>query len=123
MKPVLPEASLFWASFVRMTGGTIGVGLYIAFHPRRRAIVNPLLSLRNMKVLAPASFLATYLSLVIWMGGMKYTQASIASALNQMGAIFIFILAAIFLKEKITLLKLTAVIIAFGGAILVSFPF
>jgi drug/metabolite transporter (DMT)-like permease len=81
------------------------------------------MSLKNAKILAPASFLATYLSLVIWMGGMKYTQASIASALNQMGAIFIFILAAIFLKEKITLLKLTAVIIAFAGAILVSFPF
>jgi drug/metabolite transporter (DMT)-like permease len=123
MKPMLPGTSLFWASLVRMTGGTVGVGLFIAFHPRRRAFVAPLMSLKNAKILAPASFLATYLSLVIWMGGMKYTQASIAAALNQMGAIFIFILAAIFLKEKITLLKLTAVIIAFAGAILVSFPF
>jgi len=123
MKPVLSHASLIWASFVRLASGAVFVGLTIAARPERRAIVKPLRSLKNVRLLVPASFLASYLSLVIWMGGMKFTQASIAAALNQMSTIFIFILAAIFLKERITPLKLAAVVLAFAGAILVAIPF
>jgi drug/metabolite transporter (DMT)-like permease len=75
-----------------------------------------------LTLLVPATVLSAYLSMVLWMGGMKYTQASIASALNQLNTIFIFILAAIFLKEKITPLKLICVALAFAGAMLVSIP-
>ena len=123
MKPVLGQAALIWASFLRLTTGTVFVGLFIAFQPGRRAILRPLRSPRNIRLLVPASFLASYLSLLIWMGGMKYTQASIAATLNQMSAVFIFILAAIFLKERITPLKLAAIILAFAGAVLVAVPF
>lgn len=123
MKPVLSHASLIWASFVRLSSGAVFVGLSIAVLPARREIVRPLRSAGNIRLLAPASFLGSYLSLVIWMGGMKYTQASVASALNQMSTIFIFILAAVFLKERITPLKLAAVILAFAGAVLVAIPF
>jgi drug/metabolite transporter (DMT)-like permease len=123
MKPVLNHASLIWASFFRLASGAVFVGLTIAVRPERRAIVKPLRSLKNVRLLVPASFLASYLSLVIWMGGMKFTQASIAAALNQMSTIFIFILAAVFLKERITPLKLAAVVLAFAGAILVAIPF
>jgi drug/metabolite transporter (DMT)-like permease len=122
MKPMLAEASPVWASFVRMLGGATAIGLFVAIHPRRRAIMAPLRSLKNMRILVPASFLGSYLSVVIWIGGMKFAQASIAAALNQMSTIFIFMLAAIFLKEKITIIKLAAVMIAFAGAILVSVP-
>jgi drug/metabolite transporter (DMT)-like permease len=58
----------------------------------------------------------------VWIAGMKHTQASIASALNQMSTIFIFVLAAIFLKEKVTRTKLLAVVLAMLGALLVSVP-
>ena len=122
MKPVLGHVSLIWASFVRLSSGAVFVGLSIAVRADRKEIVRPLRSAGTMRLLGPASFLGSYLSLVIWMGGMKYTQASIASALNQMSTIFIFILAAAFLKERITPLKLAAVILAFAGAVLVSVP-
>jgi len=122
IKPLLGRTSFLWASFVRMVGGTLSLAAFLSFHPARRKILAPLASLKNMKILIPASLLGSYLSQVIWMGGMKYTQASIASALNQLNTIFIFILAAIFLKERITALKLAAVTFAFAGAFLVSFP-
>jgi drug/metabolite transporter (DMT)-like permease len=123
VKPLLSQTSFLWASFVRMAGGTLSLAAFLWFHPGRRTILEPLARLKNMKILVPAALLGSYLSQVIWMGGMKYTQASIASALNQLNTIFIFILAAIFLKEKITPLKLAAVIFAVAGALLVSFPF
>jgi len=123
MKPVLGHVSLVWASFVRLATGAVFVGLYIALKPGRRETLRPLRSSKNLGVLIPASLLASYLSLLVWMGGMKFTQASIAATLNQMSAVFVFILAAVFLKERVTPLKLAAVILAFAGAVLVAVPF
>jgi drug/metabolite transporter (DMT)-like permease len=123
MKPLLAEDSLVWAGLVRTVGGAVSIALVLAFHPKRRAILAPLASGRTLALLVPAAVLSAYISMVLWMGGMKYTQASIASALNQLNTIFIFILAAVFLKEKITPSKLTAVALAFAGAMLVSIPF
>jgi len=123
VKPWLSETPLLWSSLMRMVGGTVGVGLVLLVHPRRAALLRPLRSLPALKLLVPASILATYLSNLCWIGGMALTAASVASVLNQTSTIFIFILAAIFLKERITPLKLAAVILAFAGAILVSVPF
>lgn len=122
MKPLLAGDSLVWAGLVRTVGGAVSLAVVLAFHPKRRAILAPLASGRTLTLLVPATVLSAYLSMVLWMGGMKYTQASIASALNQLNTIFIFILAAIFLKEKITPLKLICVALAFAGAMLVSIP-
>jgi drug/metabolite transporter (DMT)-like permease len=52
---------------------------------------------------------------------MKYTTASRAAILNQMSTIFIFILAAVFLKEKITTNKAVAICLAVSGALLTIF--
>jgi drug/metabolite transporter (DMT)-like permease len=123
VKPWLSETPLLWSSLVRMVGGTVGVGLYLGFDKRRGEILRPLRSLRMLRLLFPASVLATYLSSLCWLGGMALTAASVASVLNQTSTIFIFILAAIFLKERITPLKLAAVFLAFAGALLVSVPF
>jgi drug/metabolite transporter (DMT)-like permease len=123
VKPLLGGTSFLLASFIRMLGGTLSIAAFLSVHARRKAILEPLVRLENIKILVPASVLGSYLSLVVWMGGMKYTQASTASAINQLNTIFIFILAAIFLKERITALKLAAVIFAFAGAFLVSFSF
>jgi drug/metabolite transporter (DMT)-like permease len=123
VKPYLKETSLLWACFSRMAGGAVSTSLLLAGHPRRRTIVAPLRSGAKRGLLVFASILAAYFSQFFWLGGMKYTQASTASALNQVNTIFIFLLAALFLKEKITPLKLVAVGLAFGGAILVSAPF
>jgi drug/metabolite transporter (DMT)-like permease len=52
---------------------------------------------------------------------MKYTTASRAAILNQMSTIFIVILAALFLKEKITANKGIAIVMAVSGALLTIF--
>jgi drug/metabolite transporter (DMT)-like permease len=123
VKPVLGTVSVFWATFVRIAGGAVALAVLVPFLRSRRAILAPLLDRRNWKALLPASFFGSYLSLILWMGGMKYAKASVASVLNQLNTIFIVIIAAIFLKERLTGWKLLAVALAFIGAYLASMPF
>ncbi len=123
VKPVLDEVPLLWATLVRLVGGAVPLGLTVPFLHGRRDIVRPLLVPANWKATVPASFFGSYLSLVLWMGGMKYAQASVAAVLNQLNTIFIVIIAAIFLKERLTGWKIAAVVIAFAGAYLASAPF
>ncbi|MBM3294375.1 MAG: DMT family transporter [Candidatus Aminicenantes bacterium] len=123
VKPMLPKVSLLWACTARQVGGSAGTGLLLAFHPRRREILAPLRAGGGRGLLPLTAILGAYISPMFWTAGMTYTQASIASALNQLNTIFIFVLAAVILKEKVTPLKLAAVALAFGGAVLVSASF
>jgi drug/metabolite transporter (DMT)-like permease len=118
IKPLLATVPLLWAMFVRLAGATAALAIVFVFHPKRVELLRPLTRPANWRVLAPAAFLGTYVSLAAWMAGMKYTLASIASALNQLNTIFIFILAAVFLKEKVTPWRALAIGLAFVGAYL-----
>ncbi|NLH76791.1 MAG: DMT family transporter [Acidobacteria bacterium] len=123
VKPVLGGVSVYWATFVRIAGGAAALVALLPFLRGRRAILAPLFERRNWKALVPASFFGSYLSLILWMGGMKYAKASVASVLNQLNTIFIVVIAAVVLKEKLTGWKLLAVALALVGAYLASMPF
>lgn len=119
-KPLIDRTTILWMAFVRMAGGVAGTALAVAFHRQRGQILRSLRSASSLPALVPAALLGAYVSNIIWLGGMKYIQASIASALNQLNTIFIFVLAAVFLKERITPVKVAAVAVAFAGALLAS---
>jgi len=123
VKPILGSVSIFWATFVRIAGGAVALAVLVPFLRNRRAILAPVFERRNWKALVPAAFFGSYLSLILWMGGMKYAKASVAAVLNQLNTIFIVIIAAIFLKERLTGWKILAVVLAFAGAYLASMPF
>jgi drug/metabolite transporter (DMT)-like permease len=122
IKPLLAHVSLIRATGVRLVGGAVPLGLVLLAHPRRRELLGPLLVPANWKALAPGSILGAYISLIVWLGGMRYTFVSVAAALNQLNTVFIFILAVVFLREKVTPTKLAAVVLAFIGAYLASTP-
>jgi drug/metabolite transporter (DMT)-like permease len=67
----------------------------------------------------PGSFLGAYVAILLWVGGMKYATASVASALNQTSNLFIFLFAALFLKERITRAKLAGIVLGVLGVLLV----
>jgi drug/metabolite transporter (DMT)-like permease len=122
IKPLLAHSPVLWASFLRMSAATLIVAGFVGFHPRRRSFCGPLAKLSNWRIMVPASILGAYVSNIAWMAGMKLTRASVAAPLNQLSTIFIFILAAIFLKERVTRRKMAAVALATLGAFLVSWP-
>jgi len=120
-KPLLNRAPFLWIIEMRLVAGGLGTGIFLLFLPDKQRIMKSLLTVGNWCYMLPASFLGAYLSMVIWIGGMKYTQASIASALNQTTNVFVFLLAVLFLKEPVNLIRVVAIVLAFAGALLVTF--
>ena len=120
IKPKLGAWPLLWVTNTRVAGGFLSLAALFLVLPRRKILLEPLARKANWKFMIPATVLGTYLSILVWMGGMKYTQVSVAAALSQLSAVFIFILAILFLKEKPTPLRVAAVLLAVAGAILTS---
>jgi drug/metabolite transporter (DMT)-like permease len=120
VKPLLARSPVLWTTLWRMAAGGAALLIFLSFHPGRRQISRPLAAPANWRSMVPGTFLGAYIALVAWMAGMKYTLASVAAPLNQLNSIFIFVLAAVFLKEKVTRAKLAAVALATLGAFLVS---
>ena len=119
-KPVLDRSPLLWAATVRQVG-CLAVMLPVALLSRRRAKI--LGALRPSPVWLhslPGAVLGSYLGLMCWIGGLKYTKVGVAAILNQSSTIYILILAAIFLKEPFTRRKLVASLVALAGIILVT---
>jgi uncharacterized membrane protein len=121
IKPLLEVSPLMWSNAWRLVGGLATSSLLIWVFPSQR---RGLLTLRKVEVwpvMIPAAVIGTYVSLIFWLGGMKYTQASTASALNQTATLWTFALAAIVLKEPVTWIRVAGLAAGFGGVILVTF--
>ncbi len=120
VKPILNQSPVLWSALLRMGGGLFGLLVYLALHPRRLEMVQTLRS-RGLKYSIFGSVVGGYLAMMLWLGGMKYTQASVAAALNQTTNVFIFILAAWVLKESITHQRVVGIALGVGGAVMVTF--
>jgi drug/metabolite transporter (DMT)-like permease len=121
IKPLLDYSPILWVTEIRLFGGIVVLLAFLLLNPRRRIIMSSLFSIKSWKYTLSGSFIGTYLTMILWLGGMKFTQASIASALNQTSNIFIFVFAAVLLKEPINTQRVIAIIMGISGAFLVSF--
>ena len=63
---------------------------------------------------------AAYFQMILWLGGMKYAQASIAAVLNQTATIFTIVLAALILHEPLTRVRIGAAALAITGVVLIT---
>jgi drug/metabolite transporter (DMT)-like permease len=121
IKPMLGRLPLLWVLEIRLAAGVAALLLYLALHPRRRQIARSLVSGGVRWEVVVSSLLGGYLAVMAWLGAFKLAQASVAAALNQTNTIFVLLLAALFLRERITPLRALAVASAVAGALLVIF--
>ncbi len=121
IKPMLTRSPLLWATEARLFSGMITVALVLWFHPARRKITQPLMNSRQWFFTFSGSFAGAYLSMIIWLAGMKLTQASVAAALNQTSSIYVFIFAALFLHESVDFRRVVGILLGVGGTLLVTF--
>ncbi len=120
VKPALERWPLIPASALRLLTGTAALAAIAAMLPQRRQLWQVFRPGRVWRSTIPASVLGTYLSLLLWIAGFKYAQASIAAALNQTSTIFALILATLVLREPLSASKVLAVGLAVGGVLMVT---
>lgn len=121
IKPSLGSLPIFWANCWRLAGGVLTTLALTFLLPGRRADLVHLANRGNWKLMIPASIAGTYISLVFWLGGMKYTQTATAAALNQTATLWTLILAAVLLREPVSKAKLVGLLLGLAGAALVIF--
>lgn len=121
IKPVLEISPVLWVTEVRFAGAIAVLVVGLLIYPKRREVLATLTVKKYWGYTVAGSIMGAYLAMGVWLGGMKYTLASVASALNETGSVIIFVLAFLFLHEPLTRRRVAGIILAFAGAALVSF--
>ncbi len=121
IKPLLDKAPVLWVLQIRLIGGVAALLLFLAINPARGRILSTLLIRKSRGYTFVSSMIGGYVAMLIWLGGIKFTKASIAAALNQTNTIFVLVFAALILRERITVGRIIAILLAATGAFLVTF--
>ena len=120
IKPIMKNNSVVYVALYRFSIGLIfGIIMNLVESGTRTVIQKFKQGLTNQYVILGA-FLGTYLSVIFWLAGYKYTLAGRAAIYNQLSTVFIIILARVFLKEPMTSKKIIGVSLAIFGAMIVS---
>ena len=119
IKPILGHLPILWSAQVRFIGGCLVLVVMVFLRPHRMRILEMRRFAHGWKFMLVGSILGSYGALIFWLAGMKYTQASLAAALNQTSNLFVFIFAAILLKELINLQRVIGIVLGAGGVVLV----
>lgn len=115
-KPILVKSHLVEVTTLRLLAGVIAQLCY-ALVLRRWETFRVFRERQVWRTLAPAAVLGTYVAMLFWLGGFKWTSASVAAVFNQLSSVFTIGLAWLFLGEPLTGRKVTGGLIAVGGAL------
>lgn len=118
-KPMLERYDFVWVVFLRIIGGTLGMLTLVAWRGSGRALIERYRAVRHWPQILVGSLFGTYISMLLWLAGYKYTKASIAAVLNEFAAVFILLLAVLFLRERVSLRQAAGVLLAACGVFLV----
>jgi len=118
-KPALERGHLVEVTLIRLVAGVLAQLCWIAARPTEYATMQVFRPGPVWRTLLPASVLGSYVGMLLWLGGFKWTSASTASVLNQLTTVFTIVLAWIFLGERITGRRAVGGAVAIGGALVV----
>jgi drug/metabolite transporter (DMT)-like permease len=120
VRPIMESHSIIVVALVRFSTGFILSSLFLWISKGRNALTDTMKTGLRNPYLVTGALLGTYLSVILWLSGYKYTLAGRAAIYNQLSTILIILMAAVFLKESMTSRKWLAVALAICGALLVS---
>ena len=111
---------LLWGSMLRLLPGVLITIFVLLSKKNWKDLLRPAMNRGIGLKLLLASGLGTFFALNFWiMGYASMDKTALTSILGQMSAIFIIILARIFLKETITKVRIISMCVAFLGVVLV----
>ena len=119
IKPILAHDGFFWMASLRMVAGLVAMLLYFVVLGQIKQTIDEITQEgHRWRNIIAGSVFGSYLALLFWLAGFKYTDASIASVLNETANIFIVIMAWLFLKEPLTIKKGLGVAMTFSGVVI-----
>jgi drug/metabolite transporter (DMT)-like permease len=120
IKPVMAVHPVVPIALIRFGIGTLLGIIFLYYTEGGKDLIKTYKKGFSHIPLVLGAFFGTFLSVIFWLAGYKYTLAGRAAIYNQLSTILIILMAALFLKEKMNKRKWFAVCCALSGAILVS---
>ena len=120
-KPVFLDVPLGWVLLIRMATGAVASSVLLL--PAKEKVADIWQRVRHARGksrLFWACVMSSYVSIILWMAGYKYNQATIAAVLNQTSTIFTVLLAVAFLGESLNKSKVMAAFLATLGVIIMT---
>ena len=120
VKPIMVDNPILYVALIRFGMGLFtGLVFLILKSGPSEVIVTFRIGISNTFMLL-GSFFGTYLSVILWLAGYKYTLSGKAAIYNQLSTVLISIMAVVFLKEKLTNKKKIGIVLSFFGAVFVG---
>ena len=126
IKPVLEKTTgsismQLWVTAFRLFPGFIVAWIIFALQKNRLIILQPLLKSKMILKIIVSSGLGTFIALSFWIiGYANIEKPPVASIIGQTSVIFIIILSYIFLKEKISKVRVMSILFAICGVLLIT---
>jgi drug/metabolite transporter (DMT)-like permease len=118
VKQILETRSFVWTVQLRMTGGIVGMLIFMAFRGRFAQAVACFRQPAPWGLITAASFLGSYLSMIMWLYSYKLIPASVSSVLNQSANAWMVLLAWLVLHEYIGARKIIGMLLTTGGVLI-----
>jgi drug/metabolite transporter (DMT)-like permease len=114
VKRTLETQPLLWVTLLRLAGAVVGL-MVVATLPTMRARMRFVPADVPWRRLLLAALIGQGLSMVLWLGGYKFTSASVAAILNESASVFLVLLAALWLREPLGKRAFIGVVLTFSG--------
>ncbi|KRA46653.1 hypothetical protein ASD72_05540 [Pseudoxanthomonas sp. Root630] len=114
VKRTLETQPLLWVTLLRLAGAVAGL-IALAALPAMRARMRFVAADVPWRRLLLAALVGQGLSMVLWLGGYKFTSASVAAILNESASVFLVVLAALWLREPLGKRAFIGVVLTFSG--------
>jgi len=115
VKEILETRSFFWTTEIRLAGGIAGMLVFMALRGRTAEVRRNFAGALPWRTITLASFLAAYVSMMMWLAGYKLIPASEASILNESANAWIVFLAWLMLGEAIDRRKVIGLALTSSG--------
>jgi drug/metabolite transporter (DMT)-like permease len=109
------EISPLWSTFIRLAAGVLILLVWLLLQGGRVNELKPLRSWRLFAIVAGTAFASTYLGIWLQQLSLKYAPAGIAQALSATSPIFVIPIAAIVMKERISIQAILGAALALTG--------
>ncbi len=119
LEPLLARHTALWITEVRLVFGSVTLAAYALMMKDRKRLFAPFFNRHTWRFAFPATFLGSFLAMILWIGAFKFTSMVSASILNQTSTIFIVLMASLFLKETFTVRRAAALVLAMAGSLVV----